>query len=83
MATRPITAGPSKLDLMFSLFEGKHIKLTVDGKEVEVGVLQVQAEDGSRESWNLAGYIVGTLPSQCFRAYFSTRRRKGHLEVIG
>ncbi len=83
MATASITAGPSKFDLMLSLFEGKSVKLTVDGQEVEVSVLQIQAEDGSRESWNLAGQIISKAKMQYFRAYFNTLRRKGQFEVVG
>lgn len=84
MATAPITAGPSKFDLSVSLFtqKGKSVKFTVDGKSVEVCLSTVQAEDGSGESWNLTGYIVGMMPPKHYKAYFSTQSRKGHFEVI-
>lgn len=60
-----ITGGPSKFDLMISLFYGGthqrmgvHFQLDnpgVSGAEVNVFIDQIQREDGSGESWNISG----------------------------
>ncbi len=75
-----ITSGPSKFDLMLSLFDRKPVKFTVDKKEIEVRINRIEAEDSSCESWNLVGYIICQLtsrPEPHFSAYFSTKTRSG------
>ena len=80
-----ILDGPSKWDLLVALGDGKVVELmlkfddTLRAERRRVKISSVQAEDGSRESWNLKGYI----PSQGrqFEAYYSSRRRKGHLRM--
>ena len=75
---------------MNSIFEkGKTVTFTIqieDGKgreaQFETQVNGVEAEDGSREAWRLYGFIVAInaklIEWRRFRAYFDTRRRKGH-----
>ncbi|KKU86509.1 MAG: hypothetical protein A2667_03455 [Candidatus Wildermuthbacteria bacterium RIFCSPHIGHO2_01_FULL_47_27] len=95
-----IVNGPGKWDLMLALFEkGKQVDFTVEFKDgagvktiFRVKVHSIQAEDGSRESWNLAGEIVGqsnmlrdeyklTEPEKVdwrdFTAYYHSRNRSG------
>lgn len=82
MADQRITAGPSKFDLMLAVFErGKNVEFTVDGKQVEVNVSSILAEDGSRESWCLSGYIIGQQFKR-YTAYFSTQRRTGRFTEV-
>ena len=59
-----IVGGPDKFDLMLSLFDGKKVKFFIEqpdgGKngfppEFEINILSVEAEDGSRESWDCVG----------------------------
>lgn len=80
-----VTAGPSKFDLMLSLFEkGKTITFTVAGKPILVQVNGVSIEDGTRESWIVVGYIINSDPkqkSERFSAYFHTARRTGHFTI--
>jgi hypothetical protein len=65
-----IVNGPSKMDLMLALFDkprSSHPAVrTVDFEAlipvpvlVTMSVTSVQAEDGSRESWNVEGYVYG------------------------
>mgnify|MGYP001608989581 CR=1 FL=1 len=95
-----IVNGPGKWDLMLAFFErGKQVDFTVEFKDgagvktiFRVQVNSIQAEDGSRESWNLAGGIVGqsnmsrhdnklTEPEKIdwrdFTAYYHSRNRSG------
>jgi hypothetical protein len=105
-----IVNGPSKWDLMLGLFEGKKVEFTVEttkhdytSKNVfithpknifHVQVNSIEAEDGSRESWNITGGIVGITqwcrePNSNFveeiawrncKIYFHTRCRRGNLD---
>jgi len=82
MAQLKITDGPGKFDLMCALFDGKQVKFTlVDGRVVDALIGSVEQEDGSKESWNLKGAIPfgDTDLRGVFKAYFSTRHRKGML----
>ena len=73
-----ITAGPGKFDLMNALFIGAKVTFTLEGGEkVLTQINKVEAEDGSRESWNLQGYIMNGR-NEKFRGYYSTRGNKGH-----
>lgn len=87
MSSVNITSGPNKFDLMLSLFEGKRIKLIADGKSLIVRIASVAIEDGSNESWLIAGYIAqpkAEKPAPPKRpvhvsGYYSTKRRTGIL----
>lgn len=97
MATQrefPITSGPSKFDLMISLFHsgnhqrpGVYFQLDnpgVSGAEVYVMIDQIQREDGSGESWNISGTLLSFSPKGelKFKAYFSTKSRTGRIKFI-
>ncbi len=85
--------GPSKFDLMLSLFDkGREVTFTDEGgMKYHAAISMVQSEDGSGESWNLSGSAVlhpagkppGLRSSKDLRfhfvAYFRTEKRKGHI----
>lgn len=81
MATLKITNGPSKLDLMLALFDRpqqgtssrKATFVTEDGKHHIVTILSVEAEDGSRESWNIKAHIA----EKNLSIYYRTDNREG------
>lgn len=83
-----IVNGPSKFDLMLSLFDGnkmprRTVKFLLEGikQEVEVAIASVEQEDGSGESWNWAGNTrASTVRGYNVKGYFATRGRVGHLE---
>jgi len=60
-----IVNGPSKWDLILALFESKKMEFTVEPIKYgmrnvfRIQVNAVEAEDGSRESWNITGGIIG------------------------
>lgn len=93
-----IVNGPSKWDLVTALFDGKQVEFTIKFNDgitkaiIKVQVNSVEAEDGSRDSWNLKGGIVGlgqwsegksqtteTISWRNFKAYFSSKYRKGSI----
>lgn len=83
-----IVAGPSKFDLMNSLFVWKPNHLTVDfmdpvGTHYEVMITAVEAEDGSGEKWLFKGReIVGNKVSpKPLRGFIDTHTRMGHLVI--
>ena len=59
--TMQIEDGPSKFDLMTSLFVWKpqrhRVRFKTPGAEFEAAITSCEAEDGSGESWNLKGFI--------------------------
>jgi hypothetical protein len=73
---------------MFDKPEGLHTRTvefqTANGVQV-VGVInEIQAEDGSRESWNIVGHFtlkppvgVKATPGQWTKIYYNTVRREG------
>jgi hypothetical protein len=80
-----VNGGPSKLDLMFSLFDSnstlhRTVDFQLDGvkKPISVGITLVQQEDGSGESWNFRG----SHRHFDLSGYFSTKHRKGHLTFV-
>ena len=88
-----ITDGPSKFDLMCSLFEGKVVKITCDltGQttkikfcpKLEVVFAIIGMEDGSRESWIGQVYFSDqNYDHERRRFYYNTRRRTGHIREI-
>ena len=71
-----IVGGPGKFELMLALFEGREIIFNLEGGyKRTVSLDALQREDGSNQSWNLDGYIVGTF--QRFHAYYTTRGNHG------
>lgn len=83
-----ITGGPSKFDLMVSLFEGnpkvrKTVSFKLEGlrREIQVAITGVQQEDGSGESWNIEGWVMGEFRANV-KAYYSSRSRSGHFRFV-
>lgn len=88
-----VVGGPSKFDLMLSLFDGnkdprRTVEFQLEGarRPITVGITMVQQEDGSGESWNFRGWVSGDDPTNSMFAlnlhvdgYFSTRGRKGYI----
>lgn len=96
-----ISKGPSKFDLSIALLsdvkDGMNpysVEFAVDdptlgGRAVtfKVVILSIEAEDGSRESWNITGYKVwetGTTKrsESKVKIYFRTDRRTGCLQFV-
>jgi hypothetical protein len=98
MATTPIgsfqvTNGPSKFDLMLSVFERKVVTLALKRcgvKDVRVIVSAIEQEDGSCDSWCVKGFIVQDCPIHqelsreylIFEGYYSTKDRMGHIDLL-
>jgi len=61
-----IESGPSEMDLAFSLFRQQPVYFTIDGCDVWVNILGIEAEDGSGKSWNIKGYINKSTDTQKF-----------------
>ena len=83
-----ITNGPSKFDLMLSLFDGnkkprRTVTFQIQGGpgEIEVAVTMVRQEDGSGESWLFGGHCHNSIPTLNVNGYFNTRSRKGWLDL--
>ncbi len=93
-----IDMGPDKFELMTGFF-AKEVKTTfrinTGAREIVIQcqVNTIQAEDGSRESWNIEGEVLGirtpiqfhdqwtVLPrGRKFKGYFHTRSHEGHIK---
>ena len=88
MESRKITAGPSKFDLMLSLFEkDKTVRCTVEGQEVEVTVLGIEAEDNSRGEleprWLRPRYPAETRLPSVLQYAGSTGPVVAHRQITG
>ena len=82
-----IVDGPSKFDLMLGLFSGTCMNprrvqfFVLDGSDrtmLSTLLSGVSREDGSGESWLFTGHTNGKF----VKGYFSTKTRKGHLELF-
>ena len=77
-----ILGGPSKFDLMLSCFEGKEVEFKLDEDKVYTASIvrtkwvDVEAEDGSGESWNIK---FRTERGCIYKGYYSSKRRTGIL----
>lgn len=90
-----IKNGPSKLDLIQSLFlqqqSGKAYRVTfyLEGNLIYAACISsVKDEDGSKEKWIISGSTPSnscgekdTVPPRNFRAYYSTAKRRGFMEL--
>ena len=90
---RVLVDGPSKFDLMLSLFDkGRKVSFKDEmGMRYIATISMIQAEDGSGESWNLNGsteLVPPGRPLGCgpehplryhFVGYFRTDKRRGHI----
>lgn len=90
-----ISKGPSKFDLMVSLFEGNptprhRVTFTVSpqntietrfARDLRVSITCIEQEDGSGESWNFKGYVQKDelSPSKIVDGYYSSATRKGYI----
>jgi len=79
-----ILDGPGKFDLMLAIFDGKEVVFTIPALRINARIYSVIAEDGSRESWNIAGafkaaYDLGERGWKKFSGYYSTKKRTGIL----
>lgn len=84
-----VIGGPSKFDLMLSLFDGnKDPRRTVEFKlegarePIVVAVTMVQQEDGSGESWNFQGHLINYRRGFDVRGHYSSNSRKGYITFI-
>lgn len=86
--SKKIVNGPSKFDLMISLFSGSNASTTrrtvtfvleASGDESSVTALieSVEREDGSGESWNFEGSQLG----HWVRGYYNSRSQTGTIVV--
>jgi hypothetical protein len=83
-----IIAGPSKFDLMASLFEGKRVIFTVMSKGGKLKIkfhgklYNVGIEDGSYDSWLIRFYGSSIAKNEpvTYDGYYCTRTRKGYLK---
>ena len=83
-----VVGGPSKFDLMLSLFDGNQtprrtVDFQLEGKKypISVAILGVQQEDGSGESWNIEGLLWDKHHSEGYKVkgYYVTKGRAGSL----
>lgn len=89
--------GPDKFELMLSLFEkGKKVEFMIKmvnndtNRLIQVMINSIQAEDGSRESWNIQGELIAVrevtsskwLPVNpaSFKGYYHSINRNGHIK---
>ncbi len=87
--TFPITDGPSKFDLMVSLFEGcpshrKFVTFELAGLAhlIPVAITCVEQKDGSGESWNIKGWARTDTVQAHVEGYYASRGRKGLLKFV-
>ena len=90
--TYRITEGPSKFDLMSSLFDGKIVQFTLKvdekySKAVKVEVVSVEAENGSHSSWNLKVFVREEsksefeLVNKTLPVYYNSKTRQGSINL--
>lgn len=88
--TYRITEGPSKFDLMCSLFDGKTVQFTqqieADKKTVKAVITAIEMEDGSNDSWNIKMLVKESNTSsiqagRSLSAYYSSRNRQGNIRL--
>ena len=79
-----IVDGPSKFDIMISLFDSnRRHRRTVPFSlrslrlKLDVAITSVQQEDDSGESWNIEGWVTDGLTANV-KGYYNSRRREGN-----
>lgn len=84
-----VVGGPSKFDLMLSLFDGnkeprRTVEFQLDGARgpIVVAITTVQQEDGSGESWCIKGWITNYRRSFDIEGYYSSKGRAGRIAFI-
>jgi hypothetical protein len=84
-----IIGGPSKFDLMISLFDGalsatKPVEFCVNDCPLQIKrirIVSIGREDGSGDSWNFTGVDTETTPALRVEGYYSTKNRKGRIRL--
>jgi hypothetical protein len=88
MAQYNIVNGPSKFDLMVSLFVGsspdrQEVYFSLpDNLKAKVVIDGVERESGNGECWNLWGWWIVFDARKIVKIYYSTKNRSGCLEVL-
>lgn len=84
-----VTGGPSKFDLMLSLFDGnKDSRRTVEFKlegvrlPIVVAITMVEREDGPGESWNFQGHLTNYHRGFDVRGHYFSNSRKGYITFV-
>jgi hypothetical protein len=86
-----IIDGPSKFDLMASLFDSKTVNFTpqieiLTPQKLRASVVSVEKEGSSKDSWNIKICVIDTSnPSipigEIIPAYYNSRNRKGSIKI--
>jgi len=82
-----IVNGPSKFDLMVSLFDAKEVYFTIEGndlvkpKKIKIKVIGILAEDGSRESWIINYFYENKSSLSGKPIFYRSNRRIGHITI--
>ena len=81
--------GPSKFDLMLSLFDGnkeprRTVEFDLGGTRglITVAITMIQQEDGSGESWNFEGWITNYRRNFGVKGYYSSKGRTGCITFV-
>lgn len=85
-----VVHGPSKFDLMLSLFDSYEDRLRTVEFHLEdaiapitVGVILIQQKDLSRERWVFNGYLANYRGrTLMIKGHYSSRYRTGHLTFL-
>jgi len=84
-----IVDGPSKFDIMTSLFGTGNINSTAaptfkleEGTWMKIGIQQILREDSTGESWEIGGYSIGPalrkqVTGNTVKFYYNSKTRKG------
>ncbi len=85
MTSKNIVNGPSKFDIMVSLFEGqiavRKFVTFQDDREMDYKIIIscIEREDGSGESWIFKGFDVEL--QKHVEGYYSSKNRTGHIKI--
>lgn len=85
----PITEGPSKFDLMASLFDGKTVTFTeqagTNRRKLKVNIVSAERKNGCFDSWELKIYVIESsssiLAGKVYLIYYTSKLREGSIEV--
>ena len=84
-----IVKGPSKFDLMLSLFDGnKEPRRTVElhleeaRAPIAIAITAIEQENGSGESWIFKGYLTNYRRGFAVSGFYSSSGRKGFINFI-
>jgi hypothetical protein len=85
-----ITSGPSKFDLMLSLFHRKVdsqvvVEFSLEAQSYPAGVVinSLELEDGSGECWIFKGYVrYSSTSSRNVKGFYRTNARTGWMKFL-